>query len=42
VDLQKSGTQLILVGFTVPDEREVRIPVSKMVLVRKLKGTLFS
>lgn len=41
VDLEKSGTQLILVGFTVPDEHEVRIPVSKMVLVRKLKGTLF-
>ncbi|WP_455381554.1 helicase-associated domain-containing protein [Salinispira pacifica] len=41
VELEKSGTQLILVGLTIPDEREVRIPVSKMVLVRKLKGTLF-
>ncbi|HUX12108.1 MAG TPA: helicase-associated domain-containing protein [Spirochaetia bacterium] len=40
-ELQKAGTQLILVGNVIPDESEVRIPVSKMVLVRKLKGTLF-
>ncbi len=40
-ELQKAGTQLILVGNAIPDESEVRIPVSKMVLVRKLKGTLF-
>ena len=41
IELLRSGTQLILRGNSIPDEKEVRIPVSKMVLVRKLKGTLF-
>lgn len=40
-ELGKAGNQLVLVGVSIPDDREVRIPVSKIGIVRKLRGSLF-
>lgn len=39
--LDKSGKELLLVGKTIPDGQEVRLSVSKLSLVRKLRGTFF-
>ncbi len=41
IELLRTGNQLVLLANGIPEEQEVRIPVSKMVLVRKMKGTLF-
>jgi hypothetical protein len=40
-NLDKRGTELVLVGTTMPDDTVVRIEVGKIGLVRKLRGSLF-
>jgi hypothetical protein len=40
LDVEKHGTGLILLGETVPDREEVRVPVGKLSLVRRLRGGL--
>lgn len=39
--VDKTGKELLLVGKTIPDGQDVQLPVSKLSLVRKLRGTFF-
>jgi hypothetical protein len=39
--VDKTGKELLLVGNTIPDGEEIQLPVSKLSLVRKLRGTFF-
>jgi hypothetical protein len=41
VQLDKSGKELVLLGKTLPEKRELRLEVRKLSLVRRLKSALF-